>query len=163
MRIYVLILFQEFVFYLLSEWMQQWICRQSVCEGGDGTPCNPSFEDRWFYITTGGATAHYCEGHILKEARKRGWRITLLDHTENLGLISVQGPHSRDVLQQLTQDDLGNSSFPFSSHKIITISGYTVRALRLSFVGELGKSAVLFLSKEAGTRHLLSITKETSR
>lgn len=110
----------------------------SVCEGGDGTPCNPSFEGRWFYITTGGSTGRYCEGHILKEARKRGWRITLQDHTESLALLSVQGPHSRDILQQLTQADLGDSSFPVSSHKLITLGGHTLRALRLSFVGELG-------------------------
>lgn len=112
-----------------------------MCEGGDGTPCSPSFEGRWFYIITGGATAGYVEGHILKEARKQGWRITLQDHTENLALLSVQGPHSRDVLQQLTQDDLGNASFPFSSHRIITLGGHTLRTLRLSFVGELGESA----------------------
>lgn len=125
------------------------VCRQCVCEG-DGTPCNPSFEGRWFYITTGGATSRYCEGHILKEARKRGWRITLQDQTENLALLSVQGPHSRDILQQLTQDDLGDSSFPISSHKIITLGGHTLRALRLSFVGELGEPALLFKDGKVG-------------
>ena len=115
------------------------IYRQSVCEGGAGTAHEPSFEGRGFYITTGGSTARYCAQHIMKEARRRGWSVDLADHTEDLALLSVQGPHSRDILQQLTQDDLGDSSFPFASHRIITLAGHTLRALRLSFVGELGE------------------------
>lgn len=146
----------------LGEGIQHNLCRQSVCEGGDGTPCSPSFEGRWFYITTGGSTARYCEGHILKEARKRGWRITLQDHTESLALLSVQGPHSRDILQQLTQADLGDSSFPVSSHKLITLGGHTLRALRLSFVGELGESAFSFSDGELGT-NLYLFEREVSR
>ncbi|XP_063887251.1 sarcosine dehydrogenase, mitochondrial-like [Scylla paramamosain] len=110
----------------------------SVCEGGEGTACDPSFEGRGFYITTGGSTGRYCAKHILKEARSQGWLVDLEDRTEDLALISVQGPHSRDILQQLTHEDLADSSFPFSSHKTITLAGHSLRALRLSFVGELG-------------------------
>lgn len=110
----------------------------SVCEGGEGTACDPSFEGGGFYITTGGSTARYCASHILKEARRQGWAVDLEDRTEDLALISVQGPQSRDILQQLTQEDLADASFPFSSHKIITLAGHSLRAMRLSFVGELG-------------------------
>lgn len=32
-----------------------------------------------------------------------------------------------------------NENFPFSTHKLIDIKGHLCRALRISFVGELGK------------------------
>ncbi|KAG0711741.1 Sarcosine dehydrogenase, mitochondrial [Chionoecetes opilio] len=111
----------------------------SVCEGGEGAAHEPGFEGRGFYITTGGSTARYCAQHILMESRRQGFRVDLTDHTEDLALISVQGPHSRDILQQLTRDDLGDAAFPYPSHRVISLAGHTLRALRLSFVGELGK------------------------
>ena len=33
---------------------------------------------------------------------------------------------------------MSNESFPFSTHKIINIAGHKLRALRLTFVGEMG-------------------------
>ena len=38
----------------------------------------------------------------------------------------------------MSNADLSNEAFPFSSHKVISIAGHKVRALRLTFVGELG-------------------------
>jgi sarcosine dehydrogenase len=34
-----------------------------------------------------------------------------------------------------------NEQFPFSTHRLIDVGGRVVRALRVSFVGELGTSA----------------------
>jgi len=34
-----------------------------------------------------------------------------------------------------------NEKFPFSTHRLIDVGGRVVRALRVSFVGELGTSA----------------------
>ena len=45
---------------------------------------------------------------------------------------------SREVLQSLTSTDLSNEAFKFNTHKLMTVGGHTVRAIRLSFVGELG-------------------------
>ena len=45
---------------------------------------------------------------------------------------------SRQLLQELTTSDLSNGSFPFSTHQVIDIADKPVRALRLTFVGELG-------------------------
>ena len=33
---------------------------------------------------------------------------------------------------------MSNENFPFSTHKVIKIAGHSLRALRLTFVGELG-------------------------
>ncbi|CAN7990380.1 unnamed protein product, partial [Ixodes pacificus] len=44
----------------------------------------------------------------------------------------------RELLQSLTDADLSDTAFPFSTHKVIQFAGHKVRALRLTFVGELG-------------------------
>ncbi len=48
------------------------------------------------------------------------------------------GPRARDVLQQVTGDDVSNDGFPFGSWREIRIAGAPVRALRVTYVGELG-------------------------
>jgi 4-methylaminobutanoate oxidase (formaldehyde-forming) len=48
------------------------------------------------------------------------------------------GPSSRDVLQPLVRDDLSNTSFAFGRMHELAICGAIVRALRVSYVGELG-------------------------
>ena len=45
---------------------------------------------------------------------------------------------SRELLESLTGEDLSNAAFPFSTHKLVSVAGHAVRALRLTFVGELG-------------------------
>lgn len=45
---------------------------------------------------------------------------------------------SRELLQSLTSADLSNEAFPFSTHQVINVAGHDVRALRITFVGELG-------------------------
>nr|XP_019937304.1 PREDICTED: sarcosine dehydrogenase, mitochondrial [Paralichthys olivaceus] len=48
------------------------------------------------------------------------------------------GEKVREVLQEVLDADLSNESFPFSTHKVVNAAGHQVRAMRLSFVGELG-------------------------
>jgi len=45
---------------------------------------------------------------------------------------------SRALLQNLVDTDLNNDSFPFSTTKLVKVAGHLCRAVRLSFVGELG-------------------------
>ena len=53
-------------------------------------------------------------------------------------VICVMGPKSRDVLQPLTDQDLGNTAFPFGTARDISIGLGHARAHRISYVGELG-------------------------
>ena len=48
------------------------------------------------------------------------------------------GPRSRDILGAVTRADLSNEAFPFGTQQIIGIAGCPVRALRVTYVGELG-------------------------
>ncbi len=58
--------------------------------------------------------------------------------TADYGCLVVAGPRSRDVLAKLTDAGLGNDSFPWMSGREIEVAGVPTRALRLSYVGELG-------------------------
>jgi dimethylglycine dehydrogenase len=48
------------------------------------------------------------------------------------------GPHARELLQGICDDDLSNEAFPWLSAQTITVAGIPVLALRISYVGELG-------------------------
>ena len=45
---------------------------------------------------------------------------------------------ARDMLASLTQADLSNAAFPFGTWREIDLAGAPVRALRVTYVGELG-------------------------
>jgi len=62
----------------------------------------------------------------------------LTDVTEAYSVISVMGPNSRVLLARVTDADLANEKFPFGTTQTIGIGMATVRAVRLTYVGELG-------------------------
>ena len=48
------------------------------------------------------------------------------------------GPRSRDLLARLSRADLGDEAFPFGTSQPIDLGYATVRATRITYVGELG-------------------------
>ena len=48
------------------------------------------------------------------------------------------GPKSRTVIQAVTSADMSNGAFKFGEVREIVIAGHGVRALRVTYVGELG-------------------------
>jgi 4-methylaminobutanoate oxidase (formaldehyde-forming) len=72
------------------------------------------------------------------------------------------GPRSREVLAATTAADLANHAFPFGACREIEITGVRSRALRITYVGELGyelhvpadgMERVYAALMEAGGRH----------
>ena len=63
---------------------------------------------------------------------------TVTDVTSGYAVLAVMGPRSRELLQRLTQEDLGNDAFPFGTAREIDAGWAKVWALRVSYVGELG-------------------------
>ncbi|XP_042336000.1 sarcosine dehydrogenase, mitochondrial isoform X2 [Sceloporus undulatus] len=98
----------------------------------------PAFEGDGYYLAVGGAVAQHNWSHIMTVLQDKKFQCQLIDHSEALGMISIQGPASREVLQEVLDTDLSDKAFPFSTHKLVKIAGCTVRAMRLSFVGEMG-------------------------
>ena len=93
-------------------------------------------EDDRFYIVTGTGFRTHDFGWIADHLPKAG--IEFRDVTEEWGTLSLMGPRARDVLAAVTADDVTNTGFPFGHARQITIAGAQVRALRVTYVGELG-------------------------
>ncbi|WP_018426365.1 FAD-dependent oxidoreductase [Hoeflea sp. 108] len=93
--------------------------------------------DNKFYIVTGtGFRTHdlaWIGDHI-----PSGLDARLVDVTEQFGTLSLMGPNARKVLEAVTDADVSNAAFPFGHVREIEIAGATVRALRVTYVGELG-------------------------
>uniref|UniRef100_A0AAZ1X1C0 Sarcosine dehydrogenase, mitochondrial n=1 Tax=Oreochromis aureus TaxID=47969 RepID=A0AAZ1X1C0_OREAU len=106
--------------------------------GAANLPLAPESNGDAYYLAIGGGVAEHNWNHIRTVLQDQGFRCQLTDHSEDMGMISIQGPKSREVLQEVLDTDLSNEAFPFSSHKVVNAAGHQVRAMRLSFVGELG-------------------------
>jgi glycine cleavage system T protein len=90
-----------------------------------------------FLIVTGAETEikdfNWLKRHIEPSAHG-----VLTNVTSGLGVLSVMGPQSRDLLQSLTPDDLSDQAFPFATSREIELGYGLVRASRITYVGELG-------------------------
>ncbi len=62
----------------------------------------------------------------------------LVDVTNAYSVIGVMGPKSRSLLGRVADTDLSNSAFPFLTAQIISVGMATARAVRITYVGELG-------------------------
>ena len=93
--------------------------------------------DDHFYIVTGtGFRTHdrsWIADHIAP-----GQDTHLTDVTEDFGTLSLMGPRARDILQAITDSDCSNDAFKFGHVRVLRIAGHDVRALRVTFAGELG-------------------------
>ena len=65
-------------------------------------------------------------------------KVVIENVSDNFGVLALSGPNSRKILTKLTKDSLDNESFKWMNAKSIEILGIRVRALRVSYVGELG-------------------------
>jgi 4-methylaminobutanoate oxidase (formaldehyde-forming) len=93
-------------------------------------------EDRFYIVTGTGFRTHdlgWIADHI-----PDGLDVTLEDVTEDFGTLSLMGPKARDVLAAVTDADVSNAGFPFGHVRELAIAGEMCRALRVTYVGELG-------------------------
>jgi sarcosine dehydrogenase len=92
-------------------------------------------EDR-FYIVTGTGFRTHDYGWIADHLPKSG--VSFEDVTEGWGTLSLMGPRARAILAAVTKEEVSNTALPFGSARMLTIAGVKVRALRVTYVGELG-------------------------
>lgn len=93
-------------------------------------------EDKFYIVTGTGFRTHdfaWIRDHIGQDLDAE-----LTDITEDYGTLSLMGPMARKVLAKVTSADVGNSAFPFGHVREIEIAGTIIRALRITYVGELG-------------------------
>jgi len=92
--------------------------------------------DRWFVVT--GSAQRLRDADWIRRHAPPGARVRVNDETEAWATLSLMGPRARDVLGRSTTADLGNVAFPYGSVRDIDVAGVGVRAIRVSYVGELG-------------------------
>ncbi len=94
-----------------------------------------------FLIVSSAATTERDKDHIRSQIRRRwpdGVDAHLVDVTSSYAVFGVMGPRSREVLSACTDADLSTDAFPFGSSRVISLGYATVRATRITYVGELG-------------------------
>uniref|UniRef100_A0AAQ5YRS9 Sarcosine dehydrogenase n=1 Tax=Amphiprion ocellaris TaxID=80972 RepID=A0AAQ5YRS9_AMPOC len=100
----------------------------SRLEAGASVILVPSAPGDAYYLAIGGGVAEHNWNHIRSVLQDQGFRCQLTDHSEDMGMISIQGPKSREVLQEVLDTDLSNEAFPFSTHKVVNAAGHQLVA-----------------------------------
>ena len=93
-----------------------------------------------FLLVSSAATTERDKDHVRRTLARDlpGARATLVDVTSAYAVLGVMGPRSRDLLARLTDADLSDAAFGFGTSREITLGYSTVRATRITYVGELG-------------------------
>jgi dimethylglycine dehydrogenase len=95
------------------------------------------FADDSFYLV-GAAVGEVRFEDWLRAHIEDGEDVSLVKVSDDIGVLSLAGPLSREVLGACTAAPLDNDRFPWLSVREIDVAGVPVRALRVSFTGELG-------------------------
>jgi dimethylglycine dehydrogenase len=90
-----------------------------------------------FYVLSAAAAQLYDMDQLMWRLKKDE-AVTISDITDEYGVLILAGPKSRKLLSKLTSADIRNESFRWLSAQEIPIAGENVRALRMTYVGELG-------------------------
>jgi len=130
----------------------QWICSNDVAVAPDQTVYTGLLNERGgyesdltvtrvaddeFFLVASSATTERDQDWIRRHVPD-GLDARVVDVTERLAVLGLMGPRSRELMSRLTDADLGDAAFPFGASREITLAGATVRATRITYVGELG-------------------------
>jgi heterotetrameric sarcosine oxidase gamma subunit len=93
-----------------------------------------------FLVVTAAATQIRDLDHLRRAVRRLGVDdgVAIVDVTSAYVVLSVMGARSRELLQSLSPNSLSNDAFPFATSQLIDLGYATVRATRITYVGELG-------------------------
>ncbi len=91
---------------------------------------------RW-YLTAAAAAERHDEDLLRRRAAGLP-DVKIANRTEQIGVLALMGPAARDLLAGLAEAELSDAAFPWLSAAEIVVAGARCRALRISYVGELG-------------------------
>jgi dimethylglycine dehydrogenase len=93
-------------------------------------------DDRFYIVSAAATELHdyaWIERHLPDDAS-----VLLENVTAKYGVLTLAGPRSRELLQRITEDDVSGETLRFFAQRAIDVGGVPARAMRLSYVGELG-------------------------
>jgi glycine cleavage system aminomethyltransferase T/glycine/D-amino acid oxidase-like deaminating enzyme len=93
--------------------------------------------DHEFLLVSSAASTERDKDHITRRM-PAGCHASLADVTSAYAVYGVMGPRSRELLSRLSRSDFSDKAFPFSTSREIDLGYATVRATRITYVGELG-------------------------
>ena len=135
-----------------SEQALQWLCTADVAMAPGRTVYTGMLNERGTYesdltvtrlsadeflLVSSAATTERDQDHIARRIPP-GAQASLVDVTSAYAVFGVMGPGSRDLLASLSDADLTDEAFPFGTSREIGLGYCTVRATRITYVGELG-------------------------
>jgi 4-methylaminobutanoate oxidase (formaldehyde-forming) len=93
--------------------------------------------DQEFLLISSSAQTEYDQAHISRHIRA-GAAAHVSDVTSGYAVYGVMGPAARELLSSLSRSDFSDGAFPFAASRLVDIGYATVRATRITYVGELG-------------------------
>lgn len=93
-------------------------------------------QDKFLLIT--GTTQGIRDADWIRRHVQADEVVFLQDVTAANGVLGVMGPRSRELLSRVTDADLSHNAWPFATARTLAIGHATARALRITYVGELG-------------------------
>ncbi len=90
-----------------------------------------------FFVVTGGAIGKHDLAWMRRHLPEDG-SVHLDDQTSGLCCLGVWGPRARHLVASVSEDDVSNEAFPYMTARELHLGFVPVRALRISYVGELG-------------------------
>lgn len=90
------------------------------------------------FLLVTAAASHTHDLHHLRSHVQADARCMVADVTSGYAVLGLMGPNARALLASVTPDDVSNTGFPVRSSREIDIGFARVRALRITYVGELG-------------------------
>ena len=95
-------------------------------------------EQTWLcHTTSGGADRIHAHMEEWLQTEWWDWKVWVVNVTEQLAQVAVVGPNARKVLEKLGGMDLSAKALPFMAWADGEIGGFSCRAYRISFSGEL--------------------------
>jgi heterotetrameric sarcosine oxidase gamma subunit len=135
-----------------SEQALQWLCTADVAVPPGRTVYTGLLNERGTYesdltvtrlsadeflLISSAATTERDKDHITKRMPS-GTHASLVDVTSAYAVFGLMGPNSRDLLASMSGTDMSDGAFPFGASREIDLGYFTVRATRITYVGELG-------------------------
>src|SRR4051794_29647688 len=135
----------------------QWICADDVDVPVGACVYTPFLNERGTYeadltVTRTGVDDFLLVSSSATTIRDLDWiarhtppgaALTVCDRTEDLSVIGLMGPLSRELLEGISDTEWSDAAFPFATSREVVLAGVAVRATRMTYVGELGWELVV--------------------
>jgi len=92
--------------------------------------------DRFYLVTGTGFVTH--DFHWIRRNLPERLDATITDQTDRYAVLSVMGPHSRELLDRVASDSVDDNALPFAGSRPLQVESSSITAVRLTYVGELG-------------------------